>query len=91
MLKAGRPRIRFPMRLLDLFNIPSTLNLTMSWVDSASNRNGYQKSSKGKARPARKAEPNVQKMWDPRRLTTLWAFFSLLAFWSIASFIHSQR
>jgi hypothetical protein len=35
----------------------------------------------GKVRPARKAdnlavicEPTVQKMWEPRRLTTLWAF-----------------
>jgi hypothetical protein len=34
----------------------------------------------GKGRPARKAdnltticEPIVQKMWEPRRLTTLWA------------------
>jgi hypothetical protein len=35
----------------------------------------------GKARPARKAdnftaicEPNVYEMWEPRPLTTLWAF-----------------
>jgi hypothetical protein len=34
----------------------------------------------GKGRPARKAdltticEPSVYKMWEPRRLTTLWAF-----------------
>jgi hypothetical protein len=35
----------------------------------------------GKAQPARKAdnltavcEPIVQKMWEPRRLTTLWVF-----------------
>jgi hypothetical protein len=35
----------------------------------------------GKGRPVRKAEkltaicePTVQKMWEPRRLTTLWAF-----------------
>jgi hypothetical protein len=37
--------------------------------------------SGGKGRPTRKAdnltviwEPIVQKMWEPRRLTTLWAF-----------------
>jgi hypothetical protein len=36
-----------------------------------------------KGRPARKAdnltaicEPNVWKMWEPRRLTTLWAFIA---------------
>jgi hypothetical protein len=34
----------------------------------------------GKGRPARKdnlttiCEPTVEKMWEPRRLTTLWAF-----------------
>jgi hypothetical protein len=51
-------------------------------VDSASNRNEYQESSWGvKGRPAHKAdkltaicEPIVSKMWEPRRLTTLWAF-----------------
>jgi hypothetical protein len=37
--------------------------------------------SGGKGRPARKADnltaifgPTVKKMWEPRRLTTLWAF-----------------
>jgi hypothetical protein len=37
--------------------------------------------SVGKGGPARKAdnlialcEPNVQKMWEPRRVTALWAF-----------------
>jgi hypothetical protein len=45
------------------------------------NRNEYQESSWGKERPARKAdnltticEPIVYKMWEPRCLTTLWAF-----------------
>jgi hypothetical protein len=50
-------------------------------VDPASNRNEYQESSWwSKGRPARKAnnltaiyEPIVQKMWEPRRLTILWA------------------
>jgi hypothetical protein len=52
-------------------------------VDSASNRNEYQESSWGKVRPARGAdnlaaicEPIVYKMWEPRRLTTLWAFIA---------------
>jgi hypothetical protein len=50
-------------------------------VDSASNRNEYKESSWGKGWPACKAdnltaicEPIVQKMWEPRRLPTLWAF-----------------
>jgi hypothetical protein len=49
-------------------------------VDSASNRNEYQESSWGKGRPACKAdnltaicEPIVWKMWEPWRLTILWA------------------
>jgi hypothetical protein len=49
-------------------------------ADSASNRNECQESPWGKGRPARKAdnltdicEPNVYKMWQHRRLTTLWA------------------
>jgi hypothetical protein len=49
-------------------------------VDSASNRNEYQKSSRGKGREARKAdnltaicEPIVSATWEPRCLTTLWA------------------
>jgi hypothetical protein len=50
-------------------------------VDSASNINEYQESSwGGKGRLARKAdnltancEPIVYIMWDPQRLTTLWA------------------
>jgi hypothetical protein len=47
----------------------------------ASNRNEYQESPWGKRQPAREAddltaicEPIVWKMWEPRRLTTLWAF-----------------
>jgi hypothetical protein len=49
-------------------------------VDSESNRNEYQESSLGQWAAACKAdnltatcEPNVQKIWEPRRLTTLWA------------------
>jgi hypothetical protein len=54
-------------------------------VDSASSRNEYEESFRGggggREPSARKAdnhaaicEPIVQKMWQPRRLTTLWAF-----------------
>jgi hypothetical protein len=57
---------------------PSSCTLVLG-VDSASNRNEYQE-SESKGWPARKAnnliaicEPIVHKMWDPRRLKTLWA------------------
>jgi hypothetical protein len=55
-------------------------------VDSASNRNEYQEFSLvgggGKGRPARKADKQhlhlwadcLEKMWELRRLTNLWAF-----------------
>jgi hypothetical protein len=47
-------------------------------VDSASNRNECQESSARKARKADNltaiCEPIVSKIWEPRRLTTLWAF-----------------
>jgi hypothetical protein len=73
MLQGGRSRVRFPMRSLNLSRYGPG-------VDSASNRNEYQKSSWGKGRPVRKAnnltsiyEPIVEKMWESRRLTNLWA------------------
>jgi hypothetical protein len=50
-------------------------------VDSASNRNEYQEFFwAGKGRPMRNTDnltvicgPVVKKMWEPRRLTNLWA------------------
>jgi hypothetical protein len=72
-------------------------------VDSASNTNEYQESSWGvKERQPRMAdnltvicEPIVYKMWEPQRLTALWAstacyrdsftFFSLFPY-SVSSF-----
>jgi hypothetical protein len=42
-------------------------------IDSASNRNEYQESSWGVKRVAAICEPILQKIWEPRRLTTLWA------------------
>jgi hypothetical protein len=48
-------------------------------VYSVSNRNEYQQSSLGEARPARKTDtltaigdPIVYKMWEPRHLTVYW-------------------
>jgi hypothetical protein len=43
-LQAEKSRVRFPLRSLDIINLP---NLSSSVVDSASNRNEYQKSSWG--------------------------------------------
>jgi hypothetical protein len=66
-----------------IFSLDLTLSAALwPWIDSASNGNEYQESSGGggKGRSALKAdilsvicEPIVYKMWEPRRLTTLWA------------------
>jgi hypothetical protein len=79
-LQAGRSRIRFPTRWLDFtihFNPSSrtmVLNSTQPLTEiSTRNLLG------GKGRPTRKAdltaicEPTVLKIWQPWRLTTLWA------------------
>jgi hypothetical protein len=81
MLQAGRARVRFPMRSLYFFQFSSPSSCTMALgstqpLTEMSTRN----LPGGKGRPARKAdnltaicEPAVWKMWEPRRLTTLWA------------------
>jgi hypothetical protein len=81
MLQTGRLRVRFPMRAVNIFIWPNpsshiiALGLTQPLTEmSTRNFPG------DKGRPAREAdnvtaicEPIVQKMWEPRRLTTLWA------------------
>jgi hypothetical protein len=79
MLEAGRSRVRFPKRLLNFFNLPNPSSRTMTLgytqpLTEMSTRNR-------KGRPVRKADNHtaicekiVYKMWEPRRLTTLWAF-----------------
>jgi hypothetical protein len=82
MLQPGRSRVRFLLRSLDFFNLPTPSSHTVAMgstqpLTEMSTRN----LPGGKERPARKAdnltavcEPFVWKMWKTRRLTTLWAF-----------------
>jgi hypothetical protein len=76
MLQAGRSRVRFPMRSLDFsIDLITAMGSTQPLTEmSTMNLPG------GKGWPTRKAdnliaicEPIVYKMWEPRRLTTLWA------------------
>jgi hypothetical protein len=81
VLPTGRWRVRFSMRSLNFsidVSFPAALGSTKPLTEmSTRNLLG------AKGRPARKAdnltaiyEPIVQKMWEPGRLTTLWAFTS---------------
>jgi hypothetical protein len=55
MVQAERWQVRFPMRLLEPFNLPNPFSRTMApGVESASNRNECQKSSWGPALEAYK-------------------------------------
>jgi hypothetical protein len=83
MLQAGRSRVVFPIRSLEFFfNLPNLSSHTMALGSiqpltemSTTNFPG------GKERPARKADKFTAilelidwKLWEPRRLTTLWTF-----------------
>jgi hypothetical protein len=80
MIQVGRSRVQFPMRSLDFSNSPTPSSRTMALGStqpltemSTGNLPG------GKGRPALKAdltaicEQIFYKMWEPRRLTALWA------------------
>jgi hypothetical protein len=82
MLQAGRLRVLVPMWWI-FFNFPNPSSRTMALgstqpLTEMSTRNLHG----GKGRSVRKAEnptaicePDcLEKMWEPRRLTTLWAF-----------------
>jgi hypothetical protein len=82
MIQTGRSRVRFQMRSLDVFSVPDPSSRTMAQrstqpLTEMTTRNLLE----GKGHPARKAdelttvcEPIVQKIWESRHLTTLWAF-----------------
>jgi hypothetical protein len=83
VLQAGRPWVRFPMRLLNCFNLsnPSSRNIALRSTQLLTKNEYHESSWGGRGRPVRKAdnftaicEPIVYKMWEPLRLTTLWAF-----------------
>jgi hypothetical protein len=67
MLQAIRSRIRDPMRSLKFFNLPNSSGRTRPGVNSASNRNEYQKQQNyvlgGEARPVPKAD-NLTKICE---------------------------
>jgi hypothetical protein len=76
MLQAGRSRVRFPMKLLE-FSVDNPSSRTIAL---GSTQPLTQMSTRGKGRPACKAddlttiyEPIVYKLWEPGRLTTVWA------------------
>jgi hypothetical protein len=65
MLLAGRSQVRFPLRSLDIFNLPNPSSRTMALVSTEpltemSTRNLHG----GKGRPARKAE-NLTAICEP--------------------------
>jgi hypothetical protein len=79
-LQAGRSRVRFPMRPLDFFNLPNPSSCTVALGSTQpliemSIRNLPEGVNSGRSiRLTAICWPIDQKMWDPRCLTTLWAF-----------------
>jgi hypothetical protein len=77
MLQAGRSWFRFPMKLLSFYNWPDPSSRTMALgsnqpLTEMSTRN----ISECEERPTRKADNFIaicEPMWEPRRLTNLWA------------------
>jgi hypothetical protein len=81
MLQARKSRVRFPMRSLNFFDWPNLSSLIMALGTTQPLTEMITRNLPGgKRRPARKAdvtansEPIVEKVWEPRRLTTLLAF-----------------
>jgi hypothetical protein len=80
-LQAGRSRVRFPMRSLIFFSLSNPYSRIMTLGSTQPLTEVSTRNLPGnKGRPARKAdnlnvicELIVRKMWEPRRLTTLWA------------------
>jgi hypothetical protein len=100
MLQAGRSRDRFPTMSLnfsiDLIN-PSSRSMALESTQPLTEM-GTRNLPGGKGRSARKAdnltsiyESIVLKMWEPRRLTTLWAsttcYRNIFAFFVRLSYI----
>jgi hypothetical protein len=73
VLQAGRSWFRFLMKSLHKFTYQPHYS---PGVDSASNWNAYQESSwwVERGRPVRLKTLPPSVSWEPRRLTTLWAF-----------------
>jgi hypothetical protein len=71
-----------PDEVIGFFNRPNPSSRTMAlWSTQPLTEMSTRNLPGGKGRPARKAdnltaicESIVYKMWEPRRLTTLWAF-----------------
>jgi hypothetical protein len=83
MLQAGRSRVRFPIRFFNWSNPSSRIIVLGSTqpLTEMSTRN----LPTGKGRSATKTDDfnaicEPTKMWEPRRLTTLWAFTACYSF-----------
>jgi hypothetical protein len=81
MLQAGKVVASIPDEVIRFFNLPNISNRTVTLGSTQPlTEMTTREVSGGKGRPAHKAdnltaicEPIVKKMWEPRRLTALWA------------------